>query len=187
MRNINNEIEKAITFLRFNRHIDAITTINKEINENFITRNNEMSEESKKSKAIRKAAYYDLKIFIDLINLFVKKNTGTKDDTIYLQYSREIKNLLRHYHTILKSRITKSKNKREVATAVKELISKQQDPQQSLPKGNEDLKTENIDLKNSQSATNNMKYNSNESSKSNKIEWKKQKGIDGEVPPISKN
>ena len=77
--------------MRFNRHIDAITTINKEINENFITRNNEMSEESKKSKAIRKAAYYDLKIFIDLINLFVKKNTGTKDDTIYLQYSREIK------------------------------------------------------------------------------------------------
>lgn len=187
VRKLNNELEKAIIFLRFNHHIDAIVAINKEIDENFMKRNNEMSEGSKKSKAIRKAAYHDLKIFISFINLFVDLSIEAKEDTIYHQYTRKINKLLTHYHTKLKSRTTKRKNKKEVAAAVKNLINSQQDPQKALPMGVDELKVENVVLRNPQNIAKEVKQYSGDSSISNKGEKKEAKGGNGKLPPISKN
>lgn len=125
VRTLDNELDEAIVFLGLDRHINAIVDINKVINTNFIQRTKEMAAASKKSRAIRKAAYHDLKIFVSVINLFVEMSAGTTEDTIYHQYSREINNLLTHYHTKLKSRTTKRKIKNEISTAVNKLISEQ--------------------------------------------------------------
>ena len=164
-REQNTEIDAAITFLRLDGLIAAIDVINKEIDANFMQRNKELSARTKKSKAIRKAAYNDLRLFVSSINLFVGMHKKKNEDTIYHQYSREINNLLISYNTKQKSKNTKRKNKKEIATAVEELMNSQQEQQKALPVGvsqeltrdlstdsgtdkvkNEKLKTNSVDL-----------------------------------------
>ena len=171
VRSLNSELEEAIIFLRLDRHIAAIDGINKEINANFMRRIKEMSAKSKKSKAIRKAAYRDLKIFISVINLLVDIDYETKENTIYQQYSREISNLLTYYHTKLKSRTTKNKNRKEVTAAVNELIKIQQNPQKALP-----MEAKGKLTTNPQNKVNDEKYSSSNPSKTNP----NNKLIDGE-------
>lgn len=134
-REQNTEIDAAITFLRLDGLIAAIDVINKEIDANFMQRNKELSARTKKSKAIRKAAYNDLRLFVSSINLFVGMHKKKNEDTIYHQYSREINNLLISYNTKQKSKNTKRKNKKEIATAVEELMNSQQEQQKALPVG----------------------------------------------------
>lgn len=179
---LNDELEKAIIFLRLDRHLAAIADINIAINSNFIRRNNEMSERTKKSRLIRKAAYRDLKIFVNILNFFVDMDTNNDENSIYLQYSNRMNILLTHYHTILKSRTTKRKNKKEIASAVKELICSQQEPENTLKEVlDSELEHGIINI----NPIDDLKQERNDSSSINKRKGKK--GDNGELPPINRN
>lgn len=136
------EIDEAITFLGFDLDLEEIYDLTKDINTNFMKRLKENSARTKKSKLIRKAAYRDLKRLTGILNAYSERDENKKKDIIYEEYSRELKNLLTQFHTQLKSRITKKKNKKEIAALLEELISKnKQEPQKMLPRGvNDELK-----------------------------------------------
>ncbi len=199
-REQNTEIDAAITFLRLDGLIAAIDVINKEIDANFMQRNKELSARTKKSKAIRKAAYNDLRLFVSSINLFVGMHKKKNEDTIYHQYSREINNLLISYNTKQKSKNTKRKNKKEIATAVEELMNSQQEQQKALPVGvsqelTRDLSTDSgtDKVKNEKLKTNpgdlvsDVKTNSEDSSITKNDGNIGKKNDEGKLPPINRN
>lgn len=206
VRKMKVEIKEAISFLRLDHHFDAIVAINKEIDANFMQRNKEMALNTKKSREIRNAAYRDLKIFAATINLFLEIYAESEEETIYHEYGRLINELLTHYHTKLKSRTTKRKNKKEVEAAVKELVGSQHNPQKALPmEASQKVKadsssnratsdasketgtktsTETKSTTKSKDTNTNTKEEPNQPPTSDKG---RAKNGDGKIPPISKN
>ena len=122
VRKVDSKISEALTFLDLDRYLLAAFNLTKEIDLNFDCRIRDMAARTKKARLIRKAAYCDLKIFVDQINIFTEENENNLEDNIYHEYSREINRLLMSYRTVLKSRTTKRKNKKETTEAVKKLI-----------------------------------------------------------------
>ena len=199
-REQNTEIDAAITFLRLDGLIAAIDVINKEIDANFMQRNKELSARTKKSKAIRKAAYNDLRLFVSSINLFVGMHKKKNEDTIYHQYSREINNLLISYNTKQKSKNTKRKNKKEITVAVEEMMNRQEEQQKTLPVGVSQELTRDLStgsgtdkVKNEKLKTNpgdvvsDVKTNSEDLSITKNDGNIGKKNDEGKLPPINRN
>lgn len=122
VRKMDSKISEALTFLDIEKYLLLAFDLTKEIDLNFECRTHDMAARTKKARFVRKAAYHDLKIFVDQLNIFTEKDKYSLEDNIYHVYNREINSLLMSYRTALKSRTIKRKNKNETTDAVKKLI-----------------------------------------------------------------
>ena len=138
---INNDenFKKAISTLDLNGLMTEIAKMSEVIMFNFGQCIFTNGERIYKRKDVRKEAYRDLKMMVDTINflyLFSKDNEEESADLKKLML--RINGLLKYFHTPLKSRIIKNKNRKAVSDAIEDLIRVQKDPQKCLPVGTHD-------------------------------------------------
>ncbi|HUI33424.1 MAG: DUF6261 family protein [Dysgonamonadaceae bacterium] len=117
------DIQEAITFLNFDDLIEEIAEISDQVNSKFKTRLEDTAANSRKGQELRQAAYKDLKLVVKVMEMLNDMNDNNKEVTQCYQLSLVLGELLKNTHTILKSRTTKKKNKKEVESAVALLIN----------------------------------------------------------------
>ena len=216
-RRENIDIEEATKLLDLDELLDEIVKITTSIRRNQLARLNEKDIYEVDGQAIRKAAYKDLKILVSVIDSSYNIGSNEEQREQLAALSRSLNSGLRDFHTLLKSRNTKRKNKKENATAVKELISNEAKNTELEFKNNklplviyDELKTPNMhgayasytsqrtdngttpalgrDKKDTMdNRKSNNKNSANMSYKPEKDKSKEPKGRDGGLPPISKN
>lgn len=107
-RAIKVEIQEAITEMELESIIDPIVALTEDINDNFMIRAHEQAENVRKVRAIRRAAYADLKRFFKAFD--VALSLEKPDESFYSDISKVIDNLLDNYRVKLYARRTRSKN-----------------------------------------------------------------------------
>ena len=115
-------IKEATALLGLDELLDEIVKITDNIRRNQLARVNEKDIYEVDGQAIRKAAYKDLKILVSVIDSSYNIGANEKQREQLAALSRSLKASLQDFHTLLKSRNTKRKNKKEAVAAVKELI-----------------------------------------------------------------
>lgn len=116
------DIQEAITLLGFDDLIEEIAKISAQVTSNLKTRLEETSVNSRKGHEMRQAAYNDLKFVIMTIEVINRKNYANKEETQCYRLSQVLGKILKDAHAVLKSRTTKSKNKKKIEGAVAQLI-----------------------------------------------------------------
>lgn len=128
------DIQEATTLLNFDDLIEEIAKISIQVNSNFKTRLEETAANSRKGQELRQAAYKDLKLVVKVMEMLNEMKNENRETTQCYQLSLVLGELLKNAHTILKSRTTKSKNKREIDSAVAQLIDHtKEDSKKHLP------------------------------------------------------
>lgn len=115
-------IQAFTSLLDLNQLLEIVANITKEINNLFNKRAEEIYEQSVNSKEIREAAYKEFQLLIKIVDVLYSMSENEEEKQQVANLSRAIDGLLKSFHTPLKSRNTKSRNKKEIASAVEELI-----------------------------------------------------------------
>ena len=115
-------IKEATTLLDLDELLDEIVKLTANIRHNQLTRINEKDQYEVDGQSIRKAAYKDLKVLVIVIEATYNTCTDEYQRKQIADLSLTLSAVLQEFHTKLKSRNTKSKNKKETIAAVKELI-----------------------------------------------------------------
>lgn len=204
------EIMDATEMLDLDELLEAIVKLTAKIRRNYLKRMNEKDIYEVDGRGIRKAAFADLKVFINVLEATHSISTNEEQKEQLRTLNGKINENIKDTHTLFKSRTTKRKNKKEVVRAIKKLISSQEQPQKTLPMGVDDevkmdtsttlsdltsTSSENKSLSHSNkrkppSLTNDVKNlkstseNISEDSSANNID-KRKKGGDWKVPPKS--
>lgn len=205
------EIQECITLLDLNGLLDEIKRLTDEIFEDTLKRSKENTYSKTLVENIRNAAYSDLEILINAIDIdyLLTKDEEKKKELLLL--NGMISSLLKDMRTKQRSRRTRSKNKREMAAAVEELINTSYRPapaQSNIPMVNyNELKlcdirkapTSNPSQQAAAKSTTSLKSNEKDDEKDNKLNTKegfndstsikrdKNKGYNDQMPPIGKN
>lgn len=122
-RKESSEIKQATALLNLDELLEVIAQTSDEIRINHLLRLNEKDIYNVNGFALRNAAYKDLKV---LLNVLVTCYNLCPDDVEreqLVELSARINDNLKDFRTLLRSRITKRKNKKDVMVAVKELIN----------------------------------------------------------------
>lgn len=117
------DIQEAITLLNFDELIEEVSEISVQVNNKFKTRMEDIAAKSRKGQELRQAAYNDLKLVVKVMEMLNEINNSNIEVTQCYQLSLVLAELLKNAHTILKSRTTKSKNKKEIDSAIAQLIN----------------------------------------------------------------
>ena len=120
------EIKEATALLDLDELLEAIVKVSAKIERNYLKRLDEKAMYNVNGLAIRNAAYQDLKVLIDVLELSFNLSTDDNQKEQLSQLSLLINENLKDFRTLVKSRTTKRKNKRDVESAVKELIHNSQ-------------------------------------------------------------
>lgn len=116
------EIKQATALLDLDELLEAIVSINDRIESNYLKRLDEKEMYSVNGVAIRNAAYDDLKVLVSVLELSYNLSSDDEQREQLEQLSLLINENLKDFRTLVRSRTTKRKNKRDVESAVKELI-----------------------------------------------------------------
>ena len=118
-----NAIQESLVFLRLDDLFEAIIEVTNKIAANDKRRMNDKANDTKKGTELRNAAYKDIKLLVQVIEVMMSLHPEHTEDNIYYKLALRIELELKNRHTILKSRNTKRRNKKEVVCAITELIS----------------------------------------------------------------
>ena len=132
------EIQNAIGLLRLDTLIETIVEITAKMRENVLLRLNDRDEYVVNGQEIRKAAYADLKLFVQLMNNTYQLSEDEAEKEQLREISSQMNGQLKDFRTKLRVRNTKRKNKKDVVVAVKELINDSSE-EKNQEKGIEDL------------------------------------------------
>ena len=131
-----NKFRDAVSFLMMNDLMNFLIDTTAEIMSNYKQRVINNGEVKNRREGVRKAAYLDMKIMADTINLtaIVNRNNEEKraiiEDIIYY-----IDGMLKDFRTVMRSRKTKRKNRKAIEAAVREMIHSPRMNQKLLPCG----------------------------------------------------
>ena len=132
-RKLSAEIQQATSLIGLDELLEAIVDINAKIKSNYLKRLNEKEVYSVNGLAIRDAAYKDLKLLVNLIE--VSYNLCSDDELRgqLKELSLMINEGLKEFRTHLRSQTTRKRNKKDIDIAVQELIyeSSRNSPQES--------------------------------------------------------
>lgn len=122
-------IRDDITLLNLDGLIDAIEEITQQILKNSTSRANEKMSRLKKGTDKREGAYNEIKALANFIESQINLVNGDKKESEYYQILLDLHPKLKDSHAILKSRMTRNKNKKKKA-ALKNLLFSNQTEQQ---------------------------------------------------------
>ena len=115
-------IKEATALLDLDGLLAEIVKITANIRRNQLVRLNEKDIYEVDGQAKRGAAYKDLKVLISVIDSSYNIGASEEQRIQLVTLSKNLNAALQEFHTILKSRNTKRKNKKETVAAVSELI-----------------------------------------------------------------
>lgn len=134
--NENSDFRDAVSLLGLNELMNIIFDLTGEIMINYSLRVFETGETKSKRTGVKKAAYRDMKIMADAINFMAVINEHNEDEkAIVEELICYIDGILKDFRTAMRSRNTKRKNRKAVATAVMKLASLQREQLKLLPMG----------------------------------------------------
>ena len=134
--NQNNDFRDAVFLLGLNDLINTIIDLTMKIMTNYMQRVNETGETKSKREGVKKAAYRDMKIMADAINFTAVINEHNEEKrAVVEELIFYIDGILKDFHTPMKSRNTKRKNRKAVVEAVQELMYPQKEKRKLLPVG----------------------------------------------------
>lgn len=116
------DIQKFIGVLNLDSLLDILVDITTEIKSLVAKRVKDKTRRAVDGKEVRGAAYHDLQVLISVMNGVYNLSDSTQERSQIATLSSEINEYLTEFRRELRSRTTKSKNKREIEVAVKELI-----------------------------------------------------------------
>jgi|LSQX01.2.fsa_nt_gb hypothetical protein len=116
------EIKEATTILGLNSMLEETLQLTEEITKHDLDRLRDETHFSTVIKGLRKEAYKDLKHLVNAIEPTFSSITKEEEKEEMILLNAQINSNLRYLRTKQRSRITKSKNKREIAAVVEELI-----------------------------------------------------------------
>lgn len=134
-RKENAEIMDATKMLYLDELLEAIVQLTAKIRRNYLIRMEEKDIYEVDGQGIRKAALADLKVFINVLEASYNINTIEEQKKQIAALSCKINKDIKEIRTLFKSRTTKSKNKKEVDKAIKQLIIHQEQLPKALPIG----------------------------------------------------
>lgn len=117
------EIQECITLLDLNGLLDEIKRLTDEIFEDTLQRSKEDTYSKTLVENLRNAAYSDLEILINAIKIDYLLTNDEEKKKELSALNGMISSLLKGMRTKQRSRRTRSKNKREMAAVVEELIN----------------------------------------------------------------
>ena len=121
-RKLSSDIKQATALLNLDTLLEAIAEINATIRNNHLIRLNDREEYIVDGLAIRDAAYDDLRVLITVLEANFKISTDTLQREQLAELSSSINDNLKYFRTLLRSRTTKKKNKKDVENAAKQMI-----------------------------------------------------------------
>lgn len=200
-RNEQLDIQNAIAMLDLDELLEAIEELTTKINRCYLERLNEKDDYEVKGQLLRKAAYKDLRILINIMELSYSLGVDEQQDEQLRQLSMTLNAYVSRFRTQFKSRITKCRNRKEITSAVKKLIGSQQNPQKALTVGVEQelqsdpstsLTSGNLNKTPLRDDINGIKESNRDSRKDSKNssitdKEKGKEGGDGKFPPIGRN
>lgn len=134
--NESSDFKDAVSLLGLNELMDIIFDLTLEIMINYNLRVFETGETKSKRSGVKRAAYRDMKIMADAINFMAvineqdEERMGIVEELIYY-----IDGILKDFRTAMRSRNTKRKNRKAVATAMMKLASMKREERKLLPVG----------------------------------------------------
>ena len=132
-------LKDAFTLLELNHLMGTIETLTREIMINFGERVMDTNNKKEGRKGVRKAAYKDMKIMTGVINSMVENKRENPELTAYIEnLVDKFDDVFKSYSTLMKSRNTKRKNKKEKMVAEQQLTSKQEEDKKIIPKDDSD-------------------------------------------------
>lgn len=130
----NKKFRDAVLHLRLDDLLNAIIDMTADIMENYNQRRTKNKETQNKRAGVKEGAYRDMKIMADVINFTaVMDRRNQVKESVADEYIFFINVVLGDFHTMLKSRNTKSKNRKAVKAAVRELVRTQKEDLKLLP------------------------------------------------------
>ena len=119
---------KAFELLRLDDLFNTLIDLTDEIRTNHEERIKENGKDRNRRAGVKKAAYKDMKILADVVNLMAVINQHDKEKRSAIEKMIDsINATLEDSSTLLKTRITKRRNRKAVETAVQELITVQRE------------------------------------------------------------
>ena len=116
------DIKEAITLIGLDGLLEAILQLTEEIEKDYHERLREQTYHRTVVKGLREAAYKDLQLLVSTIEVLFAIATEEEEKEEISELNISISNLLRDARTILRSRRTKSKNKRAINLSVEKFI-----------------------------------------------------------------
>lgn len=118
------DFKEALTLLQLDGLMEATVDITKKIMENYLQCLNDSGESKSKSKDTRNEAYKDLRILADTLNVMLDLHRDNEEKrAIAQEIILNINYRLEDFHTALKIRNTKRKNRKNRDAAVRNLIN----------------------------------------------------------------
>ncbi len=134
--NESSDFKDAVSLLGLNELMDTIFDLTMEIMINYNLRVFETGETKSKRSGVKKAAYRDMKIMADAINFMAVINEQDEEKmAIVEELVYYIDGILKDFRTAMRSRNTKRKNRKAVATAMMKLASMKREERKLLPVG----------------------------------------------------
>ncbi len=130
------DFRDAALLLGLNDLLNTIFEMTVEIMANFDNRINENGETKSKREGVKRSAYRDMKIMADAINFMAAINQHNEETMAFVEnLIDDIDGILKDFRTAMRSRNTKRKNRKEVATAMMKLASIKREERKLLPVG----------------------------------------------------
>lgn len=130
------DILNATKLLQLDELLEAIMEITVDIDRIYMERLKDKNYKSVKGQEIRAAAYNDLQLLIQVIEVSYNLSADELEKVKLKRLNKEIIGYLRSFNTQLKSRRTKTKNKKELAETVNELATTTKENSNKYQKGN---------------------------------------------------
>lgn len=122
-KNSRSIIQQSLVTLRLDDLFEEIVEVTNEIVHHENVRMDDIPNKSRKGKALRSAAYADMGILVNIVGAMTAVDTENREGNIYYGLGLSIQLHLKKAHTVLKSRITKRRNKKNFESAVAKLVS----------------------------------------------------------------
>ena len=122
-RNNDADVKTFTSLLNLDRLLEIIASTTDEVNNLFSERSKDINRHSVNSKELREAAYKDLQLLVAVMEVsYLMGGEDEEEKERVAKLSKALVGILKSFHTPLKSRNTKSRNKKEINAAVEELI-----------------------------------------------------------------
>lgn len=115
-------IKQSLIDLRLDDLLEAIEEVTKQVDKKESLRMKDKPLKSRKGKDLRRAAYADMHLLVNILDVMMAVDPEKTKNNIYYDLTLSIKQHLKNSHTILKSRTTKRENKKNLASAVSKLV-----------------------------------------------------------------
>ena len=122
------DIKACTSLLNLDRLLEIIVNTTNEIYRLFSERLKDINQQSVSSKELREAAYKDLQLLVVVIEVSYLMGKDEEEKERVAKLSKAVVGILKSFHTPLKSRNTKSKNKKEISEAIEQLIDTSNKP-----------------------------------------------------------